>query len=165
MSESGGDPPGGIQDEKSRRIRSMLHKYYGTDDDAGPVPESCASGSTALDDVSSVASSSLYTPRVSSIDSAVFSSSAFVSNLLRNARIDALLKKHSEMAREIKVLDSDMQMLVYENYNKFISATDTIRTMKTNVDGMGPSMEQLSSVMGAAVKLTHGRWLCCELAS
>ena len=28
---------------------------------------------------------------------------------------------------EIKSLDSDMQTLVYENYNKFISATDTIR--------------------------------------
>ena len=28
---------------------------------------------------------------------------------------------------EIKALDSDMKMLVYENYNKFISATDTIK--------------------------------------
>ena len=28
---------------------------------------------------------------------------------------------------EIKSLDSDMQTLVYENYNKFISATDTIK--------------------------------------
>ena len=27
------------------------------------------------------------------------------------------------MARDIKGLDSDMQQLVYENYNKFISAT------------------------------------------
>ena len=28
---------------------------------------------------------------------------------------------------EIRSLDSEMQTLVYENYNKFISATDTIR--------------------------------------
>ena len=41
--------------------------------------------------------------------------------------LEGLLKKHVEMAAEIKNLDSDMQMLVYENYNKFISATDTIR--------------------------------------
>ena len=27
-------------------------------------------------------------------------------------------------------------MLVYENYNKFISATETIRRMKSNVEGM-----------------------------
>lgn len=31
------------------------------------------------------------------------------------------------MAAEIKNLDTDLQMLVYENYNKFISATDTIK--------------------------------------
>ena len=37
------------------------------------------------------------------------------------------MDKESEMVRHIKALDSDMQTLVYENYNKFISATDTIR--------------------------------------
>ena len=35
--------------------------------------------------------------------------------------------------QQIKTLDSDMQTLVYENYNKFISATDTIRKMKSKV--------------------------------
>ena len=34
------------------------------------------------------------------------------------------------MVRDIKALDSDMQTLVYENYNKFISATDTIRKVR-----------------------------------
>jgi hypothetical protein len=34
-------------------------------------------------------------------------------------------------------------MLVYENYNKFISATDTIKRMKTNIVGMETNMEQL----------------------
>ena len=38
-----------------------------------------------------------------------------------------LMDKETEMVRHIKALDSDMQTLVYENYNKFISATDTIR--------------------------------------
>lgn len=48
-----------------------------------------------------------------------------------------------KMAAEIKNLDTDLQMLVYENYNKFISATDTIKRMKTNIVGMETSMEQL----------------------
>lgn len=47
------------------------------------------------------------------------------------------------MAAEIKNLDTDLQMLVYENYNKFISATDTIKRMKTNIVGMETNMEQL----------------------
>ncbi|CAD7703990.1 unnamed protein product, partial [Ostreobium quekettii] len=156
MSDLLADPPSGAQDEKSRRIKSLLNSYYGAADEPADATESCATGSVALDDASSAASGSVYTPRVSSIDSAVFSSSAFVANLLRSARIDTLLRRHSEMAREIKVLDSDMQMLVYENYNKFISATDTIRTMKANVDGMGPSMEQLSSIMDRVAETSNG---------
>ena len=37
------------------------------------------------------------------------------------------MDEEQKMVRDIKGLDSDMQTLVYENYNKFISATDTIR--------------------------------------
>lgn len=33
----------------------------------------------------------------------------------------------SEIIKNTQTLHSDMQTLVYENYNKFISATDTIR--------------------------------------
>lgn len=40
-----------------------------------------------------------------------------------------------------------MQMLVYENYNKFISATDTIRKMAQNVEGMETEMTDLKSSM------------------
>lgn len=49
--------------------------------------------------------------------------------------------------REVKKLDSDMQMLVYENYNKFISATDTIRKMAQNVEEMETEMTDLKSSM------------------
>ena len=41
----------------------------------------------------------------------------------------------------LQALDGDMQMLVYENYNKFISATETIKRMKNNVDAMDGDME------------------------
>lgn len=34
-------------------------------------------------------------------------------------------------------------MLVYENYSKFISATDTIRKMKNNVNDMKSEMDSL----------------------
>lgn len=33
----------------------------------------------------------------------------------------------TEIIKNTQILHSDMQTLVYENYNKFISATDTIR--------------------------------------
>ena len=37
-------------------------------------------------------------------------------------------------------------MLVYENYNKFISATETIKRMKNNVDAMDGDMEAVRLV-------------------
>ena len=46
---------------------------------------------------------------------------------VHRSNLEGLLQKHVEMAAEIKNLDTDLQMLVYENYNKFISATDTIK--------------------------------------
>lgn len=33
------------------------------------------------------------------------------------------MDSETDMVRQIRSLDSDMQTLVYENYNKFISAT------------------------------------------
>lgn len=47
---------------------------------------------------------------------------------------------------------------------QFISATDTIRAMKSNVDGMGTDMEKLKTIMGeahtsATCKLVP-RWSC-----
>jgi len=55
--------------------------------------------------------------------------------------------KDSKMLHEIRTLDSDMQMLVYENYAKFISATETIRRMKGNVEGMQGDMERVKEQM------------------
>lgn len=51
-----------------------------------------------------------------------------------------LLEFDQKMLSSKRSLDSDMQMLVYENYNKFISATDMIRKMKDNVDSMEEEM-------------------------
>ncbi len=53
------------------------------------------------------------------------------------------------MSGDIKSLDADMQRLVYENYNRFITATDTIRDLKSNIDAASPSMTQLHDTSGA----------------
>lgn len=57
-----------------------------------------------------------------------------------------LVAKEKSLSQQVKTLDSDMQTLVYENYNKFISATDTIRQMKSKVDDMEEEMGKLSEV-------------------
>ena len=71
------------------------------------------------------------------------SANEFVDDLLHEEGLQSLLVKHEQLATDIRSLDSDMQMLVYENYSKFISATDTIRMMKANVEDMESRMAGL----------------------
>jgi peptidoglycan hydrolase CwlO-like protein len=55
------------------------------------------------------------------------------------------MEKESKMTHEIQSLDSEMQQLVYENYNKFISATDTIRAMQGKMGHMEAQIQQLET--------------------
>ena len=106
MTEITGAPP-------PRRARNLLSSYYGA---------SVASSGPEVDDLN--------------IDGAGFNVDKYVSGLLAHKSLPELMQRGIAMVSEIKSLDSDMQMLVYENYNKFISATDTIRQMKQRVEEM-----------------------------
>lgn len=43
-----------------------------------------------------------------------------------------------------------LQMLVYENYNKFVTATDTIKVMNSSMGGVDTSMVNLKQLIGGA---------------
>lgn len=45
----------------------------------------------------------------------------------RKSNFNGLIQRHVEMVAERNNLDTDLQMLVFKNYNKFISTIDTIR--------------------------------------
>lgn len=109
-------------EEKAKRTRDLLTSFYG-DNSSNP------------DGVTRSDSFTINTP--------AFDPARYMNNLVGKTNVEGLLQRHVEMAAEITNLDSDLQMLVYENYNKFISATDTIRRMKDNVVGMETNMEQL----------------------
>lgn len=51
------------------------------------------------------------------------------------------------IVKDTQTLHSEMQTLVYENYNKFISATETIRKMKTDFKEMENEMKKLADNM------------------
>ena len=91
--------------EQRRKRHGMLKMYYGLEKDQD--------GGASLDPCD--------------IDGAHFKPDSYLSKLIQEKSLTELMDKESEMLRQIRSLDSDMQTLVYENYNKFISATDTIR--------------------------------------
>ena len=48
---------------------------------------------------------------------------------------------------EIKSLDGDRKALVYDNYSKLITATDTIRRMRDNMDPLAQTTSTLASAV------------------
>ncbi|KAL2323708.1 hypothetical protein Fmac_028087 [Flemingia macrophylla] len=110
-------------DDKAKRMRDLLSSFYSPD----PSISNTSSKHASLDDINSTS----------------FDPEQYMNILAHKSNLEGLLQRHVEMAAEIKNLDTDLQMLVYENYNKFISATDTIKRMKSNISGMEANMEQL----------------------
>ncbi|KAF5206435.1 Vacuolar protein sorting-associated protein, partial [Thalictrum thalictroides] len=110
-------------DDKAKRMRDLLSSFYSPDH----RHSSSSSSSAKLD----------------AINAPSFNADQYMNLLIHKSNLDGLLQKHVQMAAEIKNLDTDLQMLVYENYNKFINATDTIKRMKNNIVGMEANMEQL----------------------
>ena len=83
------------------------------------------------------------------LDSQYFDSEAYVSHLFATLPMQPLLDASTRLSTAKRSLDTDMQTLVYENYNRFISATDVIRTMKQNVDAMDAEMARLQQAVAA----------------
>ncbi|KAG5078824.1 hypothetical protein AAZX31_02G012300 [Glycine max] len=110
-------------DDKAKRMRDLLSSFYSLD----PSISNTTSKHASLDDINSTS----------------FDPDQYMNILAHKSNLEGLLQRHVAMAAEIKNLDTDLQMLVYENYNKFISATDTIKRMKSNISGMETNMEQL----------------------
>ncbi|KAG6422324.1 hypothetical protein SASPL_118892 [Salvia splendens] len=115
-------------DDKAKRMRDLLSSFYTPDQSIpGSPPHNAVSRFATLD----------------TINTTSFDADQYMNLLVQKSSLEGLLQKHVEMSAEIKNLDTDLQMLVYENYNKFISATDTIKKMKNNIVGMETNMEQL----------------------
>ncbi|GFZ13797.1 Vps51/Vps67 family (components of vesicular transport) protein [Actinidia rufa] len=113
-------------DDKAKRMRDLLSSFYSAD----PPPSMPANASSKY-------------ATLDTINTTSFDADQYMNLLVQKSNLEGLLQRHVEMAAEIKNLDTDLQMLVYENYNKFISATETIKRMKNNIVGMESNMEQL----------------------
>jgi vacuolar protein sorting-associated protein 51 len=120
--------------EGGNTMMSLLSSYYGIEEEV-KTEEKVAETS-------------------SDIDAVGFNHQGYVKNLLCTLEMQDLLKEDIKMVHDIKTLDSDMQMLVYENYNKFISATETIKKMKTNVEAMDSDMESVRVKMQSICEKT-----------
>ena len=146
------------------RMRELLSSYYGDlsddddddeDEDNEPLEEPGVDGETGERGRGETSKkTSGYTKHSSSqqalnIDKSGFNPSAFLREQLSSKSLPELAAYDEKLAMDTKSLDANMQNLVYENYNKFIGATDTIREMRHSVGEIESEMEHLNTHMSA----------------
>ncbi|KAJ1926353.1 hypothetical protein IWQ60_003878 [Tieghemiomyces parasiticus] len=83
------------------------------------------------------------------LNSARFEPKRYTRALLTDQPLVALLQQANRLSQETRQLDGEMKTLVYENYSKFITATETIGRMKADVMDMDTEMAKLSAKVDA----------------
>ncbi|XP_050343272.1 vacuolar protein sorting-associated protein 51 homolog [Nymphalis io] len=88
------------------------------------------------------------------IDGSNFNSEMYLECLLKCATLRQVMDKEAEVVTQSQFLQSEMQTLVYENYNKFISATETVRKMRSDFQIMQEEMNKLSENINNITKFS-----------
>ncbi|XP_064827845.1 vacuolar protein sorting-associated protein 51 homolog [Oncorhynchus masou masou] len=125
-----GTTPPDSDPARKRRVHGMLKLYYGLNEEGKTVDQA-----ESMDPCD--------------INGPHFDPEVYLNKLRRECSLGELMDQETCMVKQIRSLDSDMQTLVYENYNKFISATDTIRKMKNDFKKMEDEMDCLSTNMAS----------------
>ena len=141
--------------------REQLLQYYGTDDKS-PQGNSEKMSNTSVREAKNQALRSEDGPETSNkfrtsndpydMDSTSFDPDSYMQRLIKDNSLAALMNHEGNVVRQIHSLDSDMQTLVYENYNKFIAATDTIKKMRVDFRTTDDDMAELEDKMAAITK-------------
>jgi hypothetical protein len=77
------------------------------------------------------------------MDSKMFDMRTYLNDQIKTKEIDELIKMDNQINSEIRSLDGDLQTMVYENYNKFIAATDIVKNIKNNMKDLDVELEAL----------------------
>lgn len=66
----------------------------------------------------------------SELDTTDFDADAYVQKALEGSSLEELLRLYARVLGEVRALDAEKKALVYDNYSKLISATETIRKVR-----------------------------------
>ncbi len=148
-------PPAGPPSKRANR--AALREYYNLKKAAaGAAPETPTLEVTdPLGDSSSAASQYSEIPP-SELDAAGFDADAYVARALAGSSLSELLRTYARVLGEIRALDAEKKALVYDNYSKLISATETIRKMRSNMDPLNPMARTLDPAIASIYEQASG---------
>eukprot|EP00536_Pseudo-nitzschia_multiseries_P016994 jgi/Psemu1/223392/e_gw1.1329.7.1 len=79
------------------------------------------------------------------LDSVHFDAAKHTERYLLQSSVHPLLETEESLACQVRTLDSSMQTLVYENYSRFIEATEAVRNIGVNVQCNAGNLQKLSA--------------------
>ncbi|KAI6779972.1 vacuolar protein sorting-associated protein 51 [Emericellopsis cladophorae] len=79
----------------------------------------------------------------SDIDAEDFKPEEYVDKVVGESTLEELLRLYTRVLGEVRALDAEKKALVYDNYSKLITATETIRKMRANMDPLNPMASTL----------------------
>ena len=81
------------------------------------------------------------------LDSPYFDVAAHTSHHIVNSSVHKLLEMDEQLTLQVRTLDSSTQNMVYENYSKFIDATEAVKSVGVNVQANEEGLERLTKGM------------------
>ncbi|KAF9981979.1 hypothetical protein BGZ75_006675 [Mortierella antarctica] len=124
-----------------RRAKSFLRNYYG-------IQHTDSSQQDGSKEITSAQAGPVSKSDPYDLDSHAFEVDKYMHKMFVEKQLPGLIQADNELVADIRQLDGDMKTLVYENYSKFLSATDTINKMKSNVDNLESEMSRLTQNIG-----------------
>lgn len=82
----------------------------------------------------------------SDLDAPDFNADEYVARVVSNSGLEDLLRLYTQVVGEVRALDAEKKALVYDNYSKLITATETIRKVCTLFLGQKELHNVISSV-------------------
>lgn len=128
-----GSAGGGNAEERRQRLREQMKAFYG---DPSASTKRVASHASTQGNPN--------VPPELDLDSEYFNVNRYTTDLLKRESLKGLVETDTELLCRVRRLDGELQELVYRNYARFISATETIREMKNNVVEMDAKLQTLS---------------------
>lgn len=77
------------------------------------------------------------------IDSPNFDAKGFFNEAAKNDSLPQILARENSLVTDIRAFDNDLQTLVYDNYSKFLSASDTVHSLSENISNLTSQMDHL----------------------
>lgn len=139
------EPGEGNVDREALVRKKLLENFYGKSAVAAAKPEDSVDEDD--DDEDDYASGDNESKRRDDLDSPAFDAAGHSRRHVTQSNLHTLLETEENLALSVRTLESTMQTLVYENYSRFIDATDAIKSIGVNVHANEIGLSSLTDRM------------------